>query len=405
MKHDPQAVADALAALQTAGRRRVRRVVQGFAAAGTAARPLLDGRPLLNFCSNDYLDLAREPAVARALASAALQWGAGSGAAHLVTGHGAEHHALEEELAAFTGREAALLFSTGYMANVGAISALAARGEIILQDKLNHASLLDAARLSDATLQRYRHADAAEAARLAMASEGRASLIATDGVFSMDGDLAPLRELASIARAHQAWLLVDDAHGLGVMGATGRGSLELAGLGPDDVPLLVGTLGKAFGCFGAFVAGRREVIDLILQRARSYIFTTALPPAVAAATRAALATLQQQPWRRERVLAAVARFRAAAAARGIPLMPSTTPIQPVPVPGAARCAAASDALRARGFWVAAIRSPTVPAGTERLRVTLTAAHLDEDIDALADALHSVLRELPAERAANMEPQA
>jgi 8-amino-7-oxononanoate synthase len=395
VKNDPQAVADALDALQRAGRRRVRRVVQGFAAPGTAAQPLLDGGPLLNFCSNDYLDLARDPGVARAMAEAAVQWGSGSGAAHLVTGHSAEHHALEEELADFTGREAALLFSTGYMANVGVISALAARGEIILQDRLNHASLIDGARLSDGTLQRYRHADAADAARMAEVAEGRVSLIATDGVFSMDGDIAPLTELARLARAQQAWLLVDDAHGLGVMGATGRGSLELAGVGDDDAPLLVGTLGKAFGCFGAFVAGRREVIELILQRARSYIFTTALPPSVAAATRVALAAVRQQGWRRTRVLEAVARFRAAAAARGIELMPSTTPIQPVPVPGAARCAAASDALRARGYWVAAIRNPTVPAGTERLRVTLTAAHRDEQIDGLVEALAEVLHALPA----------
>jgi 8-amino-7-oxononanoate synthase len=394
VKHDPQAAADALDSLQQAGRRRIRRVVQGYATSGTATQPLVDGRPLLNFCSNDYLDLARAPAVAQALADAAHRWGTGAGAAHLVTGHSAEHHALEEELAAFTGRDAALLFSTGYMANVGVISALAARGEIILQDKLNHASLLDGARLSDATLQRYRHADSTDARRLADSSEGRVSLIATDGVFSMDGDIAPLQDLARIARAQQAWLLVDDAHGLGVMGATGRGSLELAGLSQDDVPLLVGTLGKAFGCFGAFVAGPREVIELILQRARSYIFTTALPPALAAATRAALSLAQQQAWRRERVLESVARFRAAAASRGVELMPSTTPIQPVPLPGAARCAAASDALRARGYWVAAIRSPTVPAGTERLRVTLTAAHSDEQIDGLVATLADVLADVP-----------
>ncbi|MFO1505328.1 MAG: 8-amino-7-oxononanoate synthase [Steroidobacteraceae bacterium] len=394
MKNDPQAVADALVDLEAAGRRRARRIVQGFAGDGSALRPVHDGRPLLNFCSNDYLDLAREPAIARAMADAAIHWGSGAGAAHLVTGHGAEHHALEEELAAFTGREAALLFSTGYMANLGVIGALAARGEIILEDKLNHASLLDGARLSDATLQRYPHADAGAAARLAHEAGARLSLIATDGVFSMDGDIAPLVELASMARAQRAWLLVDDAHGLGVMGATGRGSLELAGLDQDDVPLLVGTLGKALGCFGAFVAGRRDVVELIMQRARSYIFTTALPPAVAAATRAALATLQRQTWRRDRLAAGIARFRAAAATRDIALMPSSTPIQPVAVPGAVRCAAASDALRARGFWVAAIRSPTVPAGTERLRVTLTAAHRDEDIDALADALAEVLRALP-----------
>ena len=301
-----------------------------------------------------------------------------------------------KELAAFTGREAALLFSTGYMANVGVISALAARGEIILQDKLNHASLLDGARLSDATLQRYRHADASDAARYGRcgAGPGQPHRHRWRVQHGWRHRTAARTRIAG-ARAQQAWLLVDDAHGLGVMGATGRGSLELAGLTQADVPLLVGTLGKAFGCFGAFVAGQRDAIELILQRARSYIFTTALPPAVAAATRVALRTLQQQAWRRERVLAAVARFRTAATARGIALMESCTPIQPVPVPGAARCAAASDALRARGYWVAAIRSPTVPAGTERLRVTLTAAHRDEDIDGLADALAQVLHALPA----------
>jgi 8-amino-7-oxononanoate synthase len=391
VKNDPRAVAEALDALQQADRRRVRRVVQGFAEGGSTARPLLEDRALLNFCSNDYLDLAREPNVARAMAQAATVWGSGAGAAHFVTGHSAEHHALEEELATFSGREAALLFSTGYMANIGVITALVARGEILLQDRLNHASLLDGARQSDATLHRYRHADADDAARLADAAEGRVSLIATDGVFSMDGDIAPLRELAALARKQQAWLLVDDAHGLGVMGATGRGTLELANLNQEDVPLLVGTLGKAMGCFGAFVAGKRDVIELIMQRSRSYIFTTALPPAVAAATRVALVTAQQQGWRRERVLANVARFRIAAQKLGIALMPSTTPIQPVLVPGAARCQAASDALRARGYWVAAIRNPTVAVGTERLRVTLTAAHRDEDIDALAAALAEVLR--------------
>ena len=389
VKRSTAMVTAALQELQDAALQRQRRTVLGFAATGAASRPVLGGRPLHDFCSNDYLGLAREPLVARAMQEAAAAWGVGAGASHLVTGHSAEHQALEQELAAFTGREAALLFSTGYMANVGVITALAARGEIIVQDRLNHASLIDGARQSGARLQRYRHGDAVDASRLFEAA-GRASLLATDGVFSMDGDVAPLKELAALAARHEAWLLVDDAHGLGVVGATGRGTLELAGLGATEVPLLVGTLGKAFGCFGAFVAGDRDVIELILQRARSYIYTTALPPAVAAAARAALALSQQQPWRRERVLAAVARFRSAAAERGIPLLPSATPIQPVLVPGAANCLAASSALMQRGFWVAAIRSPTVPAGTERLRITLSAAHEDAHIDALLDALVEVL---------------
>jgi 8-amino-7-oxononanoate synthase len=388
VKRSTEMVSAALQELQSAQLQRQRRTVLGFAA-GSAARPVLGGRPLHDFCSNDYLGLAREPLVTRAMQEAAGAWGVGAGASHLVTGHSAEHQALEQELAAFTGREAALLFSTGYMANVGVISALASRGEIIVQDRLNHASLIDGARQSGARLQRYRHADAGDASRLFDAT-GRASMLATDGVFSMDGDVAPLPALAALAARHEAWLLVDDAHGLGVLGATGRGTLELAGLGAAEVPLLVGTLGKAFGCFGAFVAGDHEVIDLILQRARSYIYTTALPPAVAAAARAALALAQQQAWRRERVIAAVARFRSAAAERGIPLLASATPIQPVLVPGAANCLAASTALMQRGFWVAAIRSPTVPAGTERLRITLSAAHEDAHIDALLDALVEVL---------------
>jgi 8-amino-7-oxononanoate synthase len=326
---------------------------------------------------------------------AASRWGAGAGAAHLVTGHTAEHHALEEELAAYTGREAALLFSTGYMANVGVITALAARGEVILQDRLNHASLIDGARQSDARLLRYAHADANAAARVADEHSAAFSLLVTDGVFSMDGDIAPLADLASLARRHAAWLLVDDAHGFGVLGATGAGSVQAAGLTADDVPLLVGTLGKAAGSFGAFVAGDREVIDLILQRARSYIYTTALPPAVAAATRASLAILREESWRRERLGALIARFRAGAVKRGLPLAPSATAIQPVMVPGAAQCLAASQSLLERGFWVSAIRHPTVAAGTERLRVTLSAGHSEAEVDGLLDALADCVPSLEA----------
>jgi len=394
VKRDAGTVSATLQALRRTEQLRERRIVQALAGERDLLHPQVQGRVLLNFCSNDYLGLAGHPLLAEAQCAAARKWGAGAGAAHLVTGHTAEHHALEEELAEFTGREAALLFSTGYMANIGVITALTGRDEVILQDRLNHASLIDGARQSDARLLRYRHADAGDASRIAQERAERLTLVATDGVFSMDGDVAPLAALAAVARRHDAWLLVDDAHGLGVMGATGRGSLELAGVSAADAPLLVGTLGKALGSFGAFVAGDREVIGLILQRARSYIYTTALPPSVAAATRAALSLLRSEAWRRERLQAAVARFRQAAAARGLALLPSESPIQPVLVPGAGACLAASRALRERGFWVAAIRSPTVPAGTERLRVTLTAAHTDPQIDALVEALAEVLRDAP-----------
>lgn len=390
MKRSATGPAAELAALAGSAQLRTRRCIRARGDEDSILAPLLDGRRLLNFCSNDYLGIAGDPRLAEALCAAANRWGVGSGAAHLVTGHTLEHHALEEELADFTRREAALLFSTGYMANVGVVTAFAARGEVVLQDRLNHASLIDGARQSDARLVRYAHADTREAGRLAQEHTQAFALLATDGVFSMDGDAAPLAELAALAARHAAWLLVDDAHGFGVLGATGAGSLEAAGLTAADVPLLVGTLGKACGTFGAFVAGDRDLIDLLLQRARSYIYTTALPPAVAAATRVALEILRAEGWRRERLGQHIARFRAGAAARHLPLEVSATPIQPVPMPGAAHCLAASRLLMERGFWVSAIRHPTVPAGTERLRVTLSAGHRETDVEALLDALAEVL---------------
>jgi 8-amino-7-oxononanoate synthase len=390
MKRSEAAASAALAGLDQSQTRRRRREVSGFDAPESILAPVVDGRRLINFCSNDYLGIAGDRRLVAAMQSAAAKWGVGAGAAHLVTGHTLEHHALEEELAAFTGREAALLFSTGYMANVGVITALAARGEVILQDRLNHASLIDGARQSDARLQRYAHGDASDAERLLRDAQGKVSIIATDGVFSMDGDVAPLQQLVTLATQHDAWLLVDDAHGLGVLGPHGRGSLELASLGATQVPLLVGTLGKAFGSFGAFVAGSRDIIDLILQRARSYIYTTALPPAVAAATRASLKIIMEEGWRRERLGSLITRFREQAARCALPLLDSTTPIQPVVVPGAVRCMKASQYLMDRGFWVSAIRHPTVPAGTERLRVTISAGHSEQQVDALVEALHEAV---------------
>ena len=343
-----------------------------------------DGRPILNFCSNDYLGLANHPEVIAAWQRGADRWGVGSGSAHLVNGHSAAHQALEEELAEFTGRPRALLFSTGYMANLGVISALCGRGETVFQDRLNHASLLDGALLARATLRRYPHGDAAGLARLTQTTA--TGLIATDGVFSMDGDLAPLPALAQVARQADAWLLVDDAHGLGVLGRDGRGSLDHFGLDATAVPILMGTLGKAFGTFGAFVAGSQDLIETLIQRARPYIYTTATPPALAEATRVSLALAQREGWRRERLHALVARFRAGAAQLGLPLADSLTPIQPIMAGTNARALAWSRALETAGILVTAIRPPTVPDGTARLRVTFSAAHTDADLDRLLAAL-------------------
>jgi len=373
---------------------RRRRTVQEWPAEFGGSVAIVEGEQRLVFCSNDYLGLSHHPRVIEAFRAAATRHGVGSGASHLVTGHGTEHHALEEELAAFTGRERALLFSTGYMANLGVVAALVGRGDLVLEDRLNHASLLDAALLSGARFTRCAHRDAAAMEqRLTELGESRA-IIVTDGVFSMDGDLAPVDALASVSARHRAWLMVDDAHGLGVLGTTGRGTLEHFGLEPGSVPILMGTLGKALGTFGAFVAGSGDLVEYLVQKARTYIYTTALPPAVAAATREALHLVDEEHWRRERVLSHVKRFRAAARASGIPLVESSTPIQPIVLGSAARALAASDALWQRGIWVAAIRPPTVPEGSARLRVTFSAAHRDGDVDRLVETLTTILKSLP-----------
>ncbi len=375
-----------LAALASAGLSRRRRLVDHYARPDSSVEAMIDGRRVRVFCSNDYLGLARHPRVTAAFAAGARRWGAGAGASHLVTGHHLEHHALEEELAEFTGRERALLFSTGYMANLAVGTVLAGRGDLVLEDRLNHASLLDAGRLAGARFERYEHADAADVARLLAGRGAGEALLLTDGLFSMDGDVAPLRELAAAADRAGAWLAVDDAHGLGVLGEHGGGSLELCGLGAHDVPVLVGTLGKAFGTFGAFIAGSAALCELMVHRARTLIFTTALPPAVAAATREALRRVRLEPWRRERLRSHIARLRDGCAALGVPLLPSTTPIQALVLGDNATALAASEALLERGLLVAAIRPPTVPVGTARLRVTLSAAHTEDDVDRLVEGL-------------------
>jgi 8-amino-7-oxononanoate synthase len=398
MKRNSAALEAALAQLAAGQLRRSRTTIEGPGAHG--GRSLIaGGRELIDFSSNDYLGLARHPLPAAAQGECAARYGAGSGASHLVSGHGSEHARLEEELAAFTQRERALLFSTGYMANLAVLASLADRNERVLLDRLCHASLIDGARLAGATLKRYGHADAASAERLLAQDPEATSVIATDGVFSMDGDLAPLPALAAVAQAARAWLVVDDAHGLGVLGASGRGVLEHFGLDSEAAPVLIGTLGKAFGSFGAFVAGDAALIELLVQKARPYIYTTALPQGVAAATRAALRVAQAEGWRRERVHALTARFRAGALAAGVPLAASTTPIQPVMLGSAAAVLSAQRQLQAAGLWVVAIRPPTVPAGSARLRVTLSAAHSEAQVDALIDALGEACTRAAAESAA------
>lgn len=357
---------------------------------------IVGGQSFLNFCSNDYLGLAAHPELSDALCRAAATHGVGSGASHLVCGHGALHQQLEERLAEFTGRPRALLFSTGYMANLGVVTALVGSGDFVFEDKLNHASLLDAGLLSGARFQRFLHNDVASLEkRLAKADSGR-KLVVVDGVFSMDGDCAPLPELGAAARRHDAWLMVDDAHGFGVLGARGAGCAEHFGLGIDDLPILMGTLGKALGSFGAFVAGSETLIETLIQFARPYIYTTALPPAVAAATLRSLAIVEREPWRREHLRDLIARFRRGAAQLGLRLCDSATAIQPLLIGDAGAALRWSALLAERGILISAIRPPTVPANGSRLRITLTAAHTEQQVDRLLAALAEVGAELGGE---------
>ncbi|MGY6274717.1 8-amino-7-oxononanoate synthase [Methylomonas sp. MgM2] len=376
--------ADRLEQLKHQGLYRKRRIVDG--AQGVDLN--VDCQSVVNFCSNDYLGLANHPEVVATFQRAADRYGVGSGSAHLICGHSSAHHALEEELAEFTGRERALLFSTGYMANLGVISALVGRTDRVLEDRLNHASLLDGGLLSRAQFKRFGHGDMHHLQGLLAEFVGRA-LIASDGVFSMDGDLADLPRISALAKQYQAGLMIDDAHGFGVLGANGGGIVEHYGLSHDDVPILIGTLGKAFGTFGAFVVGSEELIEFLLQKARTYVFTTALPPAVAEATRVSLRLLQSQSWRRDKLKCLVQRFRSGAAQLGLQLAESSTAIQPILLGDSQKALSVSLALLERGFWVSAIRPPTVPAGTARLRVTLSAGHEFDQVDALLDALDRV----------------
>ncbi len=388
-----------LAAIRAADLYRLRRVVCG----GHGVDLVVDGQRCVNFCSNDYLALAADPRVAEAARRVLARDGTGSGASALVSGYNRHHRDLESALAAFAGRQRALLFSSGWAANLGVIRALLGRESTIIADELNHASLIDGGRLSGARYRRVRHADPGDFAAALQALPDAAgerelpAMVVTDAVFSMDGDVAPLTELQAMCRAAGVPLMVDDAHGFGVLGEHGRGALEAAGVSPE---IQVATLGKAIGCAGAFVAGDEALIEFLVQRARSWVFSTAPPPALAAAALEALRIVEAEPERRLRLHDAIRRFRQGAAARGIRVgVPghrggaggAQTPIQPVVIGDEARALAVSERLRQAGFWVAAIRPPTVPRGTARLRVTLSAAHTDAQIEQLLEALQSALK--------------
>ncbi len=372
-------------------RTRVRRTVTHR----DGAHCTVDGRSLLNFCGNDYLGLSQHFAVTTALQEAASREGAGGVASHLVCGHHALHAQVEHALADWLGVPGALLFGSGFMANLAVVQSLLDDDGLCVQDRLNHASLIDAARLAGCRLRRYPHADAEGALRQLRAEPDAVAMLITDGVFSMDGDVAPLRELALIARAQKALLYVDDAHGVGVLGPDGRGSVAEAGLSVEQVPLQLVTLGKALGGYGAAVVGDADVIAHLAETARPYLYTTALPPAQAAATLAAIGIARREHWRREKLRQLAARFRERARTHGLELLPSDTAIQPVLCGEDARAIAMAQQLEQNGYWVAAIRPPTVPEGRARLRVTLSALHGIGDVDGLVDALARARDATPA----------
>lgn len=347
----------------------------------------LGDKTILSFCSNDYLGLAAHPAIKQAFKEAVDKEGVGSGAAHLLTGHSYYHQALEEKLADFTGQQRVLLFSTGYMANLGVIDGLLTRGDAVIQDKWNHASLLDGGRLTDADQLRYPHADMKLLhKRLHTAATAKHRLIVSDGVFSMDGDIAPLPEIMALSDQHRAAVLIDDAHGFGVIGEGGRGTVSHYQIAADKAPIVVGTLGKAIGTGGAFVAADELVIETLIQQARSYVYTTAQPPAIAAATLVSLDLVEKEQWRRDQLQQLIQQFRQGAEQLGLELMPSMTPIQPVIIGADKQALEIGARLEQQGILVGVIRPPTVPKNTARLRITFSAAHTEQDVDRLLVAL-------------------
>lgn len=384
-----------LAELDAAGLRRRRRVVQPASPAeASSTRLIVDGEELLAFCSNDYLGLAGHPALVDALCAGAREAGVGSGASPLVSGHSVANAELERELAAFAGLPRALYFYAGYGTNIGIVPALVGAGDALHSDALNHACLIDGARLARASIHRYPHADLGALDAALAAKPARRQLVISDAVFSMDGDVADLRALVALCERHDALLLIDDAHGFGVLGPQGRGALAAAGLtgaAASRRVLYMATLGKALGVAGAFVAGDETLIEWLLQKTRSYIFATAAPAPLAQALRASLRLVEAEDWRRERLRSLIARLKRGLAGLPWSLTESPTPIQPLVIGGNREALAVMEALRERGLWVPAIRPPTVPDGSARLRITLSAVHRDEDVDRLAEALHTIAR--------------
>ena len=373
-----------LADLDARGLRRTRRVLQS----PQTARVTVDGREYLAFCSNDYLGLASHPKLAQAAQEGCARYGVGAGASHLILGHGTAHHALEEALARFVGLPRGLLFSTGYMANIGVVTALVGRDDAIFADRLNHASLNDACLLSRAAFKRYPHRDLGALEKLLSVTHARRKLVVTDAVFSMDGDIAPAPELVALAERYDAWLLLDDAHGFGVLGNRGRGVLSHYGIDSARV-IYMATLGKAAGVFGAFVAAQAQVVETLVQRARSYIYTTATPPLLAHALLESLRLIEAEQWRRDRLSQLIRLLKDRIAVRRWGLLPSETAIQPLVIGGNAEAVAVSERLAGRGLLVPAIRPPTVPQGTARLRISLSAAHTVDDVAQLVDALNEI----------------
>ena len=382
-----KALAATLAERQLSGRYRRLRTRSGEQGVSV----IIDGKEMLSFCSNDYLGLAAHPTITKAFINAAETEGVGSGAAHLLSGHSYYHQQLEEALADFMGQQSVLLFSSGYQANLGVIDGLMSRGDVVIQDKLNHASLLDGGRLSAAKSWRYHHADMGSLQRrLRQTEDSDCRLVVTDGVFSMDGDLAPLQPLIQLTQKHQAALMVDDAHAIGVLGKHGRGSVEHWQVKAEHMPIVMGTLGKAFGTAGAFVAADKDVIETLIQQSRTFVYTTAQPAAVAAASLASLVLVRTENWRREKLQTLIEQFRKGAAELGLATMNSLTPIQPIMIGDDKKAIVIGQELESRGFLLGVIRTPTVPLGSARLRVTLSTNHTEQNIKQLLEALEDVI---------------
>lgn len=367
-----------------------------FDAAQQAKLNLLsEKKQVLNFCSNDYLGLASHPKLSETLQEAAKHYGVGSGASHLVVGHHKEHHLLEQELAEYLGVARALVFGSGYSANMGVLTTLLEKNDAVFEDKLNHASLLDGGLYSGARFQRYLHNDMQSLEKKLHTSEAEKRLIVSDAVFSMDGDCADIKSLVDIAKKNQAWLMLDDAHGFGVQGKDGRGTVSEQGVNQKDIPVYMATFGKALGCSGAFVAGSDELIEYLIQFCRHYIYTTAMPPAMAACVRQALILVQEESWRREHLKNLIAFFRKEAALLNLDLLPSTTAIQPLVLGSAEKAMQWSQTLLENNLLVSAIRPPTVPQNTARLRITLSAGHEQSDVELLLEVLANLKQKVGA----------